>query len=335
MVAVQLSGGLGNQMFEYALYLKLRSLGKNVKIDDFTCYGGENRSLQLEVFGIAANEGQNDASRKFETGHRGGVTETAGGCDGDGSIKMTQVSPKLCYDRLTRQEYVALTDSDLGLAHKVRRKLKGRKDLSYREYSVNFDPEVLRKEPALLLGCFQTEKYFADISDQVRDAYRFRNLELTESLRFYERQMEKSESVSVHIRRGDYLDPKYSPLYAGICDEAYYERAIARMKALVPGARFFFFSNDTAWVKAHYQSPEFVVVEGNDEDSGYADLYLMSRCRHNIIANSSFSWWGAWLNGNPQKKVIAPKRWLNRPEGDSVFAKEEMKDIYTEDMILL
>lgn len=324
MVAVQLSGGLGNQMFEYALYLKLRALGKNVKIDDFTCYGKGSRSLQLGVFGISceAREGRDGAA-------------VPGRGSENNRQDMTQVSQYLRYTRLTEREYRELTDSDPGLQHKIRRKLTGRRDLSYREYSVNFDSEILKREPALLLGCFQSEKYFADIRPQVRSVYQFRKLILTDRMRSYEKQIAECCAVSVHIRRGDYLDPKYSPLYAGICDEAYYENAIAQMKKLVPGARFFFFSNDTEWVKEHYSGPDYVTVEGNDEDSGCADLYLMSRCQHNIIANSSFSWWGAWLNDNPDKKVIGPRRWLNRVEGNAVYAKEECRDIYTDEMILV
>lgn len=314
MVAVQLSGGLGNQMFEYALYLKLRSMGKDVKIDDFTCYGEGERSLQLGVFGIGCDSDTNN-----------GVIQM--------SDDMTRVSQSLRYSRLTRQEYIDLTDSDLRLQHKIRRKLTGRKNFSYQEYSMNFDPVILKREPALFLGCFQTEKYFSDIEEQVREVYQFRDLALSEKMKDYEKQIGSCSAVSVHIRRGDYLDPKYSALYAGICDDAYYERAVLRMKELIPDAKFFFFSNDAAWVKEHYAGADYVTVEGNDEESGYVDLYLMSRCRHHIIANSSFSWWGAWLNADPDKKVIAPKRWLNRVGGEEAYAREECRDIYTEEMI--
>lgn len=341
MIAVQLSGGLGNQMFEYALYLKLRSLGKNVKIDDFTCYGEGERSLQLGIFGIGcagdAADAAEDAGQMAPVTVGGGRKPDASGTgktgDTDDGLSVTHVSHMLRYDRLTRQEYIDLTDSDLRLQHKIRRKLTGRKNFSYREYSMNFDPEIFDREPALFLGCFQTEKYFADIREQVREAYRFRNLRLSEAMKDYDGQIAGCTAVSVHIRRGDYLDPKYSALYAGICDEAYYERAIGRMKELVPDAKFFFFSNDTAWVKEHYSGPDYVTVEGNDEDTGYADMYLMSRCRHHIIANSSFSWWGAWLNADPHKKVIAPGRWLNRLDCDEAYAREECRDIYTEEMI--
>lgn len=304
MVAVQLSGGLGNQMFEYALYLKLKSMGKEVKIDDFTCYGEQElqRTNQLSVFGVS-------------------------------------------YERLSEQEYIGLTDSSMRPADRVRRKLLGRRDLSYREASCNFDPEVLEREPALLLGYFQSEKYFSDIREQVREAFRFRIKEAgttgaainggsdktagivlpKEQSRLLS-QIRGCEAVSVHIRRGDYLSAQNQAMFGGICDEAYYERAVAEMKRRLPEAVFFFFSNDPEWVKERYRGQDCVVVEGNGEDAGFRDMFLMSRCRHHIMANSSFSWWGAWLDDNPDKIVIAPKKWFN---------DRECRDIYTDGMIRL
>lgn len=92
----------------------------------------------------------------------------------------------------------------------------------------------------------------------------------------------------------------------------------------MPGAKFFLFSNDPDWTREHFKGENRIPVEGSTEDTGYLDLYLMSKCKHNIIANSSFSWWGAWLNDNPDKKVIAPARWLNG---------RDCRDIYTERMI--
>lgn len=283
MVAVQMSGGLGNQMFEYALYRKLKALGKEVKMDDFTCYGPGQRTKQLEVFGVS-------------------------------------------YDRLTKKEYEKLTDSCMLPWHRIRRKLTGRKNLSYREKSCNFDPEILRRDPALFEGYFQTEKYFADIEDEIREAFTFRNFKPSALVQKYAGQMQGCSSVSVHVRRGDYLKPENQALFGGICSEAYYEEAIAEMKKSLPGATFFFFSNDTDWVRRHFKDPAFVIVEGNDEDNGYADLYLMSRCKNHILANSSFSWWGAWLDESPDKKVIAPKKWFNG---------RDFQDIYTEGMRLL
>ena len=285
MVIVQLSGGLGNQMFEYALYLRLKAEGRQVKIDDSTCYGHEGeRPLQLgRVFGVT-------------------------------------------YDRASEEEIRRMTDSFPDPVSRIRRKLLGRKNLSYREADVNFDPEVLKKEPALLEGCFQSERYFAPVADQVREAYCFRKerLRLSDQAEKLSERISDSVAVSVHVRRGDYLDASHGGMYTGICTEGYYQKAMERIRKSVPDAVFYVFSNDTDWAKAHFVGKDCVVAEGGTEDTGYQDMYLMSLCQHHIIANSSFSWWGAWLGRNPEKKVIAPDRWLNGTE---------CRDIYTENMI--
>lgn len=281
---VQLSGGLGNQMFEYALYLRLKAEGKNVKIDDTTCYEAAGaRPKQLSVFGVE-------------------------------------------YEAAAKKEIERITDSSMRPWHRARRLFFGRKNRSYREKDTNFDPEILKREPALLEGCFQSERYFAPVKEQVRQAFSFRNMELNEAGKSFLAQIERTEAVSVHIRRGDYLDPSANGIYQGICDEAYYERAMAEVKKLAPDAVFYLFTNDPAWVREQMAGEDRILVEGSTEDTGYQDLFLMSRCRHHILANSSFSWWGGWLGTNPDKIVIAPKRWLNG---------KDCRDIYTEDMKLL
>lgn len=286
MVIVQLSGGLGNQMFEYALYLALAARGRQVKMDDVTCYGQGTRPKALDVFGID-------------------------------------------YERADREELIQMTDASMAIFHRIRRKLAGRRSKAYREAGVNFDPTVFERDPALLEGCFQSEKYFALCREQVREAFRFRGIEngkypLPESFRRFLSQIEGTQSVGVHVRRGDYLDPVHGGIYTGICTVDYYHRAFAYIRERVPEAVFYLFSNDPEWTGAHLSGKDTRLVTGSTEDTGYLDLFLMSRCRHQIIANSSFSWWGAWLNENPDKLVAAPERWLNG---------QDCEDIYTEDMI--
>lgn len=280
LVVVQLSGGMGNQMFQYALYLHLKALGKNVKIDDKTEYvGRENaRPIRLEVF---------DAK----------------------------------YAVPTETEMLCLTDSYVDLASKIRRKLTGRKTAEYMEKSQLFDAEVLKKDRAYLVGCWQSEKYFADIKDEVRKAFTFKNMELSEKMKEYETRMTKNNSVSIHIRRGDYLE--VSDVYGGICTPEYYEKAMKQMEEWNPDCHFFVFTNDAAWVKENYKQKNLTVVEGNDEDAGYVDMYLMTKCKHYILANSSFSWWGCYLNSSKEKKVIAPKTWANG---------RDCRDVYTDEM---
>lgn len=292
MNIIRMTGGLGNQMFQYALYLKLKALGKDVKMDDITEYEGRDaRPIMLWVFGID-------------------------------------------YPRATQEEIDEITDGFLKLTHRVRRKLFGRKSLEYTEKDCNFDEEILIKEPAYFTGYFQSEKYFKDIETEIRRAFSFSDkmweglpAELVEKIKGYQGQIDKKDAVSVHIRRGDYLDNVEA--YGNICTEAYYHSAIDYMKSKMSNASFFVFSNEPEWTKNWIQgqfdeSFDFTVIEGADEVTGYLDLYLMSRCKHHILANSSFSWWGAWLNEDSEKLVIAPDKW---------FGNQECRDIYTEEMI--
>lgn len=283
LVVIQLSGGMGNQMFQYALYLQLKALGRNVKIDDKTEYvGRENaRPIRLEVFGA-----------KY-------------------------VTP-------TEEEMLCLTDSYVDTISKIRRKLTGRKTALYQEKSPAYDSMVLEKERAYLAGWWQSEKYFYDVKEEVREAFTFKNITLSEEMKAYKNAMENSNSVSVHIRRGDYLD--VDEVYGGICTEAYYQKAMKKMEEELPDCQFFIFTNDVPWAKEHMQGEKITVVEGNDEDAGYLDMYLMTRCKHYILANSSFSWWGCYLNSFKDKKVIAPKIWANG---------RDYRDIYTDEMNLL
>lgn len=290
MNIIRMSGGIGNQMFQYALYLKLVSLGREVKFDDVTEYKLDNaRPIMLSVFGID-------------------------------------------YPKAKEWEVTAITDASMAFKDRLRRKLFGRKSREYQEATVNYDREALEKENAYLCGCFQSERYFKDIEDKVREAYRFRNVyipkEIEEQIALYEKQIAESRSASIHIRRGDYLDA--SDVYGGICTDAYYNKAIAYMLEKYPETRFFVFTNDTFWaekwceVKNAELGSSFTVIKGTNEATGYIDLMLMSQCKNHIIANSSFSWWGAWLNDKPDKCVIAPVKWLNN---------KECTDIYTPDMV--
>lgn len=215
---------------------------------------------------------------------------------------------------------------------RLRRKIFGRKSAEYHEVSTDYDENVLKKENAYLCGCFQSERYFKDIEGEVREAFRFRNVwipeEIKEQIRNYEEQISGSQSASIHIRRGDYLEA--TKVYGGICTEAYYAGAVEYMMDKYPETQFFVFTNDTLWAekwckeRVEKWGDRFTVIKGTEEKTGYIDLMLMSRCKNHIIANSSFSWWGAWLNPSPDKCVIAPVKWLNTCE---------CHDIYTQDMI--
>lgn len=118
--------------------------------------------------------------------------------------------------------------------------------------------------------------------------------------------IQKNISVSIHIRRDDYINIEANAKIFQVCNMEFYHAAIQRMKDQFPNAIFYIFTQDTEWAEANFTGTEFIFVRGN---TGIEDMLLMARCKHNIIANSTFSWWSAFLNQNPEKIVIAPKQW--------------------------
>ncbi|WP_256006479.1 alpha-1,2-fucosyltransferase [Pedobacter deserti] len=190
-----------------------------------------------------------------------------------------------------------------------------------KEKYYHFNPAVLDSADQFIIlkGYWHSEKYFAGIEHIIRDELKFTKV-TGQQFAIYKSEVEKSPiSVSVHVRRGDYVHhPEFSKTF-GFIGLEYYDSAIAEIEERYPDARYFVFTDDPAWVKVNLKlKPNTVYVENNGPDADIDDLHLMSLCAHNIIANSSFSWWGAWLNNNSQKIVIAPKKWFkNQPEWDT------------------
>ena len=156
-----------------------------------------------------------------------------------------------------------------------------------------------------VIGFFQTEKYFDDAKFDFKQALDGKNKEVADLIN-------DSNSISLHIRRGDYVQKKrYQNVYA-TCSLDYYRRAVELITKGNPDFKLFIFSDDISWVKENLKLPyETVYVDFNSGKDSYKDMQLMSLCKHNVIANSSFSWWGAYLNKNPQKVVVAPCKWFN------------------------
>ena len=303
MIIIQLAGGLGNQMFQYALYLQLKSLGRDVKIDDVAAYVQDaRRDPALGLFGID-------------------------------------------YERPTRKELIQMLDSSPLPWNKVRRKLFGRKRKSYFEEDKRYHPEIMAWDDIYLEGYWQTEKYFEAVADEVRQAYDTDKLlqYLGKNGEDWLTQISSTESVSVHIRRGDYLLPENQALFGNICTEAYYRNAMEQMKIKYPNCYFYLFTNDKVWIRERIEEcrdsdaykagteaadadwfDRIEIIDlGNRDDFDYAEFVLMSRCKHNILANSSFSWWASYLNSNADKTVLAPDKWLNG---------WDCADIYRDDM---
>lgn len=278
MIMLQMSGGLGNQMFVYALYKTLCRQGEKVCVEDFTHY---------EDIGRYDN------------------------C-------LEKIFP-LTYEKADRREYIRLTDSSMLPWIRLRRKIWGRKDRTYKEKdAIIFEPEIFRQVNCYAEGYWQSARYFEKVQDELRKDFTFDWNRFAEKAKEYKMQMEQTNSVSLHIRRGDYLGDKFAPLYGGICTEAYYEGAKAYLRRKYPDCVFYLFTNDSEWGRTQTDD-KLVFVNCTDAGNAYVDMALMGCCKHNIIANSSFSWWGAWLNPNRDKTVIAPAKWLNTSNGQDIY----------------
>jgi hypothetical protein len=161
-----------------------------------------------------------------------------------------------------------------------------------------------------LQGYWQSEKYFSEAATKIRKDFVFCKPLENQSLNLA-RQISKVNSVSLHVRRGDYANNPLTTSVHGLCSLDYYMAAIKYITERVQEPRFFIFSDDIEWVKNNLKlSWPCEYVDCNRKDQSYNDMRLMSMCKHNIIANSSFSWWGAWLNPNLYKIVIAPNKWF-------------------------
>lgn len=179
------------------------------------------------------------------------------------------------------------------------------------ENAHEFDPRVLSSTGNVYLnGFWQNEKYFKAAENIIRQDFTLKAVGLpdNESLK---NAIHSTNSVSVHFRLGDYLSNPDARAFHGILSSDYYKNAIKKITGLVPSTHFFIFSDDLDWVKTNFTFDQNHTFVATDNQSGVVDMQLMSLCKHNIIANSSFSWWGAWLNGNPHKVVIGPQQWFS------------------------
>jgi hypothetical protein len=180
------------------------------------------------------------------------------------------------------------------------------------QHQYKFDPCIFDKgRNVLLYGFWQNEQYLRGISELLRQELTVRTAADPENAAVAE-VMRTVEGVSVHVRRADYVADSRTLQIHGACSPDYYRAAIRELATSVRDPHFFVFSDDPSWAQKNLEFEHPVTfVTHNKADRNYEDLRLMTLCRHHIIANSSFSWWGAWLGTNPQRIVIAPKRWIN------------------------
>ena len=289
MIIIEIIGGLGNQMFQYALG---RYLSEKNNVD-----------FKLDITGF-----ENYSLRNYELGIF--------------NIKESFASPEEIEEIKYKKQNIIIK--------MLRRKKEKKLSKNYiQEKHFHFDPEILGiKDNVYLSGYWQSEKYFMEIADILKKEFSIKSEPNAKNREFLEK-IKNTNSVSLHIRRGDYVSDAQTKSVHCVNFDEYYVNAVNLMKEKLENPHFFIFSDEPEWVKNNFaQDMEFIIVDCNSSDTGYEDMRLMSNCRHNITANSSFSWWGAWLNNNPDKIVITPQKWFN-------ISERNIKDLLPESWIKL
>jgi hypothetical protein len=199
----------------------------------------------------------------------------------------------------------------------------------FKEPHIEYTPMLFKEGRSIYLdGYWQCEKYFSPYEKQIREDFQFKS-SLTGENKKISDQIINTNAVAVHIRRGDYITNNSINATHGTCSLAYYQQAIGVLQSKFQNLHFFFFSDDIEWAKQNFNSlKNSYFISNNKNENSFYDLQLMSLCNHFIIANSSFSWWGAWLGKHKDKVVIAPAKWFNTDEHNT-------KDLLPESWIKL
>ncbi len=200
----------------------------------------------------------------------------------------------------------------------------------FRQKGLGYDSRINKiGNNTYLIGYWQTEKFFQDCNSIIRSDFTFKNSPSHKNLEIFQEIIETPSSISLHIRRGDYLDKKNLNIH-GVCSQISYQKAVTRIGEHCSNTpTVFIFSDEPEWVSENFDLPyPFKIIDQNSPEKGIEDLRLMSICKHHVIANSSFSWWGAWLSKFEKGMVVAPSRW---------FASSKLfnPDIYCDDWIQL
>ena len=275
-VTVQLIGGLGNQMFQYAAGLALaKHLEASLSLDIDWFEKKEDRQFDLEAFALAPNWA-------------------------------------------TDAEKAPFSKPNMSLAARAIRKAKPyyRRPV-FQEAHYHYDENFWKAQaPVYLEGYWQSEHYFGKYATDVRTAFTFSE-QVHSSVAPIAEQIKNTLAVSLHVRRGDYVANPNTNKVHGTCSPEYYKKAAALLREDFPTMELFVFSDDIEWAQQNLHFPSTTHFVDSREAPDYEDMRLMSMCQHHIIANSSFSWWGAWLNANPHKKVYAPTQWFANSPNDT------------------
>jgi len=273
---VRIQGGLGNQMFQYAM---ARSLSLQMRTELFL----DTWDYEMDTFRKYELERFNISARYLSKRRR----------DWEGQLQRRRYAPlKLLLQAI---------QSPLGSKHIV-------------DIERGFDERLGKTNGNVYLnGFWQSERYFSGIRELLLREFTFKAAPNHENAKCLSNIVSQN-SVCVHIRRGDYITTPHGQNKHGVCPLDYYHKAIAYIQDRLINPAFYIFSDDPAWVSLSFpQLNPMTIVSHNVEKNDSEDLRLMMNCKHFIIANSSFSWWGAWLGQFPNKTVIAPRRWYISP----------------------
>lgn len=292
MNRVSIYGGLGNQMFQYAFSEALNHQGKKTRISfsNFLYYNHHSGFGLCKAFKIQLPFPLN-------------------------LINFILLKGGFLY----KNKIVAFI---------LRRLIQGYQRRWYSIYKekteFEYDPKVFEQESKFFVGIWQVVDYFKGIEDLLMQKFAFNTPQDRTNKEIIEKIC-SCNSVSIHIRRGDYLNSEWEKILGVIKGTAYYRNSIDYIEKKVSDPHYFIFSDDIQWAKDNLKLVNCTYLDHNKGSESYIDMYLMSLCKHNIIANSTFSWWGAWLNKNNDKIIIMPERWINRENCYGIFPDEWIK----------
>lgn len=279
MIIVRLMGGLGNQMFQYAF-------GRGLAIRNST-------SLFLDTSFLVERENVQHTIRDLE-------------------LKVFEVPVTIA----SKKEVANFRSLIFGLKAKIYSRLPYFFNKHFLlEKHFQFDPKAFAANGSVYAeGYWQSQKYFEGFESTIRNDFEFNSIPSVENSEVLTK-IKAGVSVSMHVRRGDMVSLPAAASFHGTCTKEYYMSALKSMKSKFNNFHLFVFSDDPDYVRSSFKfDMPFTIVDHNSGASSFEDMRLMSNCSHHIIANSSFSWWGAWLNPDPDKTVIAPKQWFASTE---------------------
>ena len=275
MIIIRLKGGLGNQMFQFAIG-HIMSIKNNCTL-----------KIDTQFFDLSKTDA-NVTARDFE-------------------LDIFSI------DYVLANQNDLLTYNKLSVVNRIKKKLGFNYPKKYNQSSSEYQKDLfLFKPPVFINGYFQSYKYYQGYEKNLKELFSFsvnvfqeKNLEILNLI-------ETATTVSVHIRRGDYVKSLKVSQKHGVCSIEYYLNAIKLLSNKYDNLKFIFFSDECDWAINTFShiAIDKIFVNHNIGNESWKDMCLMSKCNHNIIANSSFSWWAAWLNTYPEKTVITPKRWF-------------------------